>query len=147
MKTFKFIAISFIAIAFFYSCTINEHPSDVYEESWYVEEFTVKNWKLVGAPDAPGSYFEYVYANIPLDPAYFDGIITAYIYENYDTPAERQLPLPHTYYELDNNVPYSVQYTYELRPNNTIAFKVYVSDYYTAGFNPGIITFRLTIIW
>lgn len=133
------------------SCEVN----DVYEEEWYVEEFKIFNsdWQLVGTPDEIGSYYEYVFYQVPLEVSYHKGVVTAYLFFNYGTKDEVQVPLPYTEYMVDidpntnQEIHYSIQYSYDVKADGSIAFKAYVSDYYTKLFNPGTQHFRVAIIW
>jgi len=146
MKALKHIALLCIALAIISSCT-DEHYTNVYEEDWFVDEFEVSNnhWNPVGGQNP---YFEYVFDKIPLEVSYYKGIVTAYIYFDYKTQKEIQTPLPYTEYRYDsaNDVYYAVQYSYDVKADGTIAFKVHVSDYYLDGFNPGTQYFRVAII-
>ena len=151
MKALKHIALLFIALITISSCDNND---DIYEETWFVKDFEVKSnhWELIGNPDAEGSYYQYVFNGIPAGVPYYDGITTAYLYFGYKTTSEVQTPLPFTEYLIGedlngNEVFYSVQYSYDVKADGTIAFKAHVSDYYTASINPGTQVFRVAIIW
>lgn len=150
MKMLKNIALFIITLVTLSAC--NE---DIYEEQWFVDDFEIKgsHWQLVGDPDEIGSYYEYIFDRIPLNVSYYDGIVTAYIYFDYDSKYEVQTPLPYTEYHVatDPNtgqeIKYSIQYSYDVKADGTVAFKAHVSDYYTSLFNPGTQYFRVAIIW
>lgn len=148
MKTLRHIALLFITLATLTACEEN-----TYEETLYTRDFEVKSnhWQLIGEPNDVYSYYEYVYSGVPLDISYYKGIVTAYLYFDYGSKYEVQTPLPYTEYIVEEingkEVHYSIQYTYDVKADNTIAFKAYVSDYYTNDFNPGTQTFRVAIIW
>jgi hypothetical protein len=128
MKTVKFIAIAIFSLVTVSSCTIKEYYPN---ENWYSEDFEVRagDWKKVGVGTSDFHY-EFVFDRVPLDIAYKKGVVTAYLYLNRGTANETQAPLPHTFYlEEEDGYLYSVQYTYDIASDNTIAFKIYVSDF------------------
>jgi hypothetical protein len=144
MKTVKLIAFAIFLFAISNSC-IEENP-----EKWHAEILEVKarDWELVGNSDEIGSYYQYVFDKIP----YVDGIINVYLYQNFGTPAEIQVPLPYTYYGvdvLDNGEEkyYSIQYSYDTAIDGTIALKIHVSDYMTSLFKRDTEYFRIAIIY
>ncbi|NDV63797.1 hypothetical protein [Bacteroides sp. 224] len=156
MKAFKILSIALLSLMTLNSCSddVYYESEPVYQETWYVEDFriTPNMWKLVGEPGEIGSYYRCVIGGLPLKDSYYDGVVTAYIYFDYDTPDEVQTPLPFTEYFIGRNskneeVPYSIQYSYDVAANGTIAFKAYVSDYYTDLFRPGTEDFRVAIVW
>lgn len=156
MKILKHITLSIFILIAASSCTkeyYEEYYNDVYEESWHVKEFEIlsNHWKLVGEPDQIGSYYEYIFDKVPLEVSYYDGVVTAYIFFDYKSKNETQTPLPYTEYLIDatsgEEINYSVQYSYYVKANGTIAFTAHVSDYYTSLFNPGTQYFRLAIVW
>ena len=147
MKTLKHIALLFITLATLTAC------EDYYEETLYSDDFEVRSnhWQLIGDPNEVGSYYEYVHTGVPLNTSYYEGVVTAYLYLDYGTKYEVQTPLPYTEYIVEKingkEFHYSIHYTYDVKADNTIAFKAYVSDYYTGDFNPGTQYFRVAIIW
>jgi hypothetical protein len=155
MKTIKFIAVAVLSLVILSSCTEGSNRDydqniDTGQPNWYTENLEVKtsDWRRVGHEDEIGSYYEYVFSGFP----YEDGIISVYMYQNFGTPSEIQIPLPYTYYGVDilgngEEVSYSIQYSYDIATDGTIAFKVHVSDYYTSLFHPGTELFRVAIIW
>lgn len=153
MKAMKFFAASLFFLTALTACTVEEYYTDDKEE-WYLEDFTIKSydWTLVNGKNQIGSYFEYVFDKIPLDDSYYDGIVTAYTYKKYGTRDEEQVPLPYTEYHVDTNewgddIYYSVQYSYDVRKDGTISFKIYISDYFTGDFYPDTRPFRVAIVW
>jgi hypothetical protein len=153
MKTIKLIALAIFSLAVFNSCTV-ENPDVIPEENpeqWHTENLKVlaKDWNLEGGQlDDIGSYYEYIFDGFP----YVDGIITVYMYRNFGTPSEIQVPLPYTEYGIDlfddgSELHYSIQYSYDIARDGTIALKVYVSDYMTSLFRPGTENFRVAIIY
>jgi hypothetical protein len=154
MKTIKLIALAIFALAVFNSCEV-DNPEVIPEENpeqWYTENLEVKaqDWNLEGGrPGEIGSYYEYIFDGFP----YVDGIITVYMYRNYRTPAEVQVPLPYTeYIAYDENGDrkfYSIQYSYDIAIDGTIAFKIHVSDDYTSEEDITLQTlyFRVAIIY
>lgn len=154
MKTLRSISLLIIALLTISSCTTDEYYNDVYEETWHVEDLTVlgSHWNLVGNPNDIGSYYEYVFDGVPLDVSYYQGVVTAYMYFGYKTPNEIQTPLPYTEYKHYINgdgedAYYSIQYSYDVKANGTISFKIYVSDYFTGDFTPSTQDFRIAIVW
>lgn len=150
MKGLKFIAVAIVLLTAFTAC----NDDNVYEEKWYVQDFEVvsSDWRLVGQPGEVGSYYEYVFDKVPLEVSYYQGIVTAYMYFNYKGNNEVQTPLPYTEYYVETNtaneeVNYSIQYSYDVMADGRIAFRAIVSDYYTQYFNPGTQYFRVAIIW
>jgi len=139
MKTIKFIAIAIFSLVAVSSCTKEE-------ANWYVENFEVKagHWVSVGKVGSPGFHYEFVFNQIPLDVAYHDGIVTAYLYQTIDN-VEVQTPLPFTYYEQDRSVLYSIFYTYDVASDGSIAFKMYPSDFFAIDQVDEY--FRVAIIW
>lgn len=152
MKTLKHIALLLLTLVTLSSC--EENDDNLYQENWFAKDFEIRSsdWKLVGEPNDIYSYYECVVSGIPLNTSYYDGIVTAYMYFDYDSKYEVQAPLPYTEYIVETNaggeeVNYSIQYSYDVKSDNTIAFKAYVSDYYTGYFHPGTQYFRVAIIW
>ncbi|MDR2383981.1 MAG: hypothetical protein LBD76_08895 [Prevotellaceae bacterium] len=154
MKTVKLIALAIFSLAVLNSCTEENQGDPYYDyenpEKWYTENLTVKavDWKLVGRVDEIDSYYEYIFDGFP----YTDGIINVYMYQNYGTNSEIQVPLPYTQYKveiLDDNseIYYSVQYSYDIAKDGTIALKIYISDYYTGAFATSTEYFRVAIIY
>lgn len=151
MKTLRHLTLLFIALITLSAC----EEDNTYEERWYVDNFEVKSsdWTLIGDPNDVYSYYECVYTGIPLNVSYYKGIVTAYMYFDFDTKYEVQTPLPYTEYIIETDkktgeeIRYEVQYSYDVKDDNSIAFKAYVSDYYTGYFNPGTQYFRVAIIW
>ncbi|MDR1340778.1 MAG: hypothetical protein LBK58_12105 [Prevotellaceae bacterium] len=152
MKTIKYIAVAIFSLAVFNSCTdsTNLPPEDFDVPNWYTENLEVKasDWKLVGGIDEIDSYYEYIFDNFP----YVDGIVSVYMYQNFDKNTELQIPLPYTSYEVDildngEEVYYSIQYSYDIARDGSIALKVHVSDYFTGLFRPDTEVFRVAIIW
>ncbi|MDR1595192.1 MAG: hypothetical protein LBS43_12040 [Prevotellaceae bacterium] len=154
MKTIKLIAFAIFSFAVLNSCTDGTSDDPYYDETnqerWYTEKLEVRagDWELIGLEDEIGSYYQYIFDGFP----YVDGIINVYMYQNYGTNSEMQLPLPYTHYGVDikdngEEVPYSIQYSYDIAKDGTIALKVYVSDYYTSLFRPGTEHFRVAIIY
>jgi hypothetical protein len=146
MKTVKLIALAIFSLAVLNSCT-EENP-----EKWYTDVFKVdvRDWVLVGAPDEIGSYYEYVFYDVP----YVNGIINVYMYVDYGTSSEIQIPLPYTDYRVEvdadgRRIPYSIQYTYDIAKDGSIAFKIYVNDYWTKSLESMLLTehFRVAIIY
>ncbi len=148
MKALKPISLLFITLIALSSCYRDN------EDVWFVDEFQVesRHWQLVGGVDQEDSYYEYIFDRIPDGEPYYEGIVTAYMYLDYNTDYEVQTPLPYTEYRLGtdghgNDVYYSIHFTYDVKADGTIAFKAYVSDHYTGSFNPGTQTFRVAILW
>lgn len=151
MKALKHITLLFMALVTITSCTTDD---DIYEETWFVKDFEIQSnhWRLVGDLNDIDSYYEYIFDKIPLNVSYYDGIVTAYMYFGFNTPGAVQTPLPYTEYKVaydanDNEIYYSIQYSYDVKADGTIAFKAHISDYYTGDFNPGTQYFRVAIIW
>jgi hypothetical protein len=146
MKTVKLIALAILSFAVLNSCT-----DDTNQERWYTEKLEVRagDWLLKGADlNQPGSYYEYVFDGFP----YTDGIINVYLYQNYGKRDEIQMPLPCTFYEIDvddegNRIPYSIQYSYDIAQDGTIALKIHVSDYLTGLLDLYDELFRVAIIY
>jgi len=148
MKALKFTAIAVLAIMMFSSCTEEKYyPADVYEETWYYDNFEIlgRDWKLVGEAGTRGSYFEYIFDKVPLEVSYEIGIVTAYMYFDYKTAFEVQTPLPCK--ELYSAPNYDIIYTYDVKDDGTIAFKAYISNDRTDVYKPGTKYFRVAIIW
>lgn len=151
MKTFKFLSLAFL-IAFLSSCEDNSND-DFYEEAWYIKDVTVSSndWVLVGNPGQVGSYYEYIVYDVPLKESYYSGIVAGYMYMDFDTNNEIQMPLPYTEYFVDNSSGYSencaIQYSYDMMANGTVAFKAQPSNHNTQSFRPGKQHFRIAIIW
>ncbi|MDR1129822.1 MAG: hypothetical protein LBK96_02450 [Prevotellaceae bacterium] len=152
MKTIKFIAVAILSLAVFNSCTENTNlpPENFDVPNWHTENLEVKarDWKLVGGLDEIDSYYEYIFDNFP----YVDGIVSVYMYQDFGKNTELQLPLPYTYYGveiLENGEEkyYSIQYSYDIARDGTIALKVHVSDYLTSLFRPDTEHFRVAIVW
>jgi hypothetical protein len=143
MKTIKFFAIVIIALLTLNSCVTEKYYP---ENNWYVENFEVRarDWTPVGAVGSPGFHYEFVFDQVPLEVAYYDGIVTAYLYQTVDG-AEVQTPLPFTYYEQESNVEYSIFYTYDVARDGSIAFKMYPSDFLEIVLLDE--SFRVAIIW
>ncbi|MDR1582421.1 MAG: hypothetical protein LBS55_04045 [Prevotellaceae bacterium] len=149
MRTIKLIVFaifSFAILNILNSCSGDSNNP----EKWHAEDLKVlaKDWILVGPEDEIGSYYEYIFDNFP----YVDGIINVYMYENFGTEWEKQFPLPYTHYGVDilgnnNERPYSIQYSYDIAVDGTIALKVHISDYYTSLFKPGTTYFRVAVIY
>jgi hypothetical protein len=140
MKTIKFIAIAIFSLVAVSSCTKEE-------ANWYVENFEVKarDWVPVGIAGLPGFHYEVVFNKVPLEVAYHDGIVTAYLYQSVDN-VEVQTPLPFTYYEKsDRGELYSILYTYDVASDGSIAFKMYPNDFLEIP--PEDEYFRVAIIW
>jgi hypothetical protein len=144
MKTIKLIVLAMFSAAIFNSCTIEN------QEKWYTDilEVNSRHWVLVGNLNEIGSYYEYIFDGFP----YSDGIVSVYIYENFGTTDELQIPLPYTYYGIDilddgTEQHYSIQYSYDIAADGTIALKVHISDYMTELFRPGTEYFRVAIIY
>jgi hypothetical protein len=138
-------------IAIFAIITVSCQIDDTPDTNWYTENLEVKerDWKLKGGEfNEIGSYYECVFYNVP----YVDGVISVYMYNDFGTSAEVQIPLPYTVYGVEDagdgsEIYYSIQYSYDIAVDGTIAFKVYVSDYMTGLFHPGTETFRVAIVW
>ena len=156
MKTIKFIALAIFSLAALNSCTEGDSRDPYYDdgnqEQWYTEILEVKyeDWKLVGNYNEIGSYYEYVFNGFP----YVDGIINVYMYVDYDTSKEIQIPLPYTEYRVEvlgngDELHYSIQYSYDIAKDGTIAFKIYISNYMTASLERLLLTehFRVAIIY
>jgi hypothetical protein len=147
MRTLKFI-FALLAVGTLVSCEQNYRNSE--ESNWYVEEFDIRarDWRLVGDPDAIGSYYEYTFSldNFTMYNAYDKGVMTAYLYRG-----DRQLALPYTFYMVDsddygNDIYYSVYYACEFS-DDAVTFKIYVSDYYTSLLNLNDEHFRIALVW
>ncbi|MDR2652333.1 MAG: hypothetical protein LBC68_08495 [Prevotellaceae bacterium] len=129
MKTIKLIAFALFSFAVLNSCTVNDNNS----ERWYNEVIEVGEWTLVGDPNEIGSYYESIWDGFP----YIDGVINVYMYQDYGTNKEIQIPLPYTFYGIDvdpitkEEYHYSIQYSYDIAIDGSIAFKIHVSDYIT----------------
>jgi hypothetical protein len=143
MKTIKLIALAVFSLAVFNSCTVKP-------EEWYTENLKVlaRDWELKGGLNEIGSYYECVFDGFP----YVDGIVTVYMYQDFGTSTEIQVPLPYTEYGIDlfddgSELHYSIQYSYDIAIDGSIALKVYVSDYMTSLFRPGTENFRVAIIY
>ncbi|MDR0385927.1 MAG: hypothetical protein LBH60_07605 [Prevotellaceae bacterium] len=153
MKTVKLIIVAIFSFAILNSCTDNSYSDNSYSDNdpkWFTQNLEVKagDWKHVGKDDEIGSYYEYVFDGFP----YVDGIINVYLYQNFGARSETQTPLPYTYYGvevLENGKEnyYSIQYSYDIAIDGTIALKIHVSDYYTSLFDPGTEYFRVAITW
>jgi hypothetical protein len=146
MKTIKFIALVIFAFVVLNSCIDGDSCTCPEPENWYSKIFEAKadKWVLVECSNEPGPYYEYIFDNLP----YVDGIISVYMFIDYNKPSEIQLPLPYTEYGVDmNSGPYSVQYSYDIQKNGTIAFKIYVSDYKTGLLELLTEYFRVTIVY
>jgi hypothetical protein len=158
MKTFTFIAFAACLSAIFNSCTAESTPADPVEnpEQWYTEVLEVKaeDWNFVGPEnetdyyDGLDYYFEYIFDDFP----YVNGIINIYLYQNFGTAAEVQVPLPYTRDELKispNGLRkhFSIQYSYDIAVDGTIALKIHLSDYNTQWFSPRTERFRVAIIY
>jgi hypothetical protein len=142
MKKIKLIALVICSFAILNSCT--DAPI------WYTENLEVKarDWQLIGSKDEIGSYYEYIFDGFP----YADGIINVYMYQNFGTKSEMQTPLPYIHYGVDiledgSEVHYSIQYSYDIARDGTIALKAHVSDYLTSLFRPDTEYFRVAIIY
>ncbi|MDR2287188.1 MAG: hypothetical protein LBE04_06905 [Prevotellaceae bacterium] len=154
MKKIRLIALVICSLAILNSCTDNpigcaDSCTDD-DPIWYTENLEVKakDWQLIGAEDKIGSYYQYIFDGFP----YVDGIINVYLYQNFGTKSEKQTPLPYIYYGVDvfedgSEDHYSIQYSYDIARDGTIALKVYISDYYTRLFRPDDEYFRVTIIY
>jgi hypothetical protein len=152
MKTIKLIIITIFLLVIVNSCTL---AGDTYYENperWYTETFEVyaEDWVLIGRGDEIGSYYQCVFDDFP----YVDGIINVYMYQNFGTPAEIQVQLPYIQYEVEiledgSRNPYSIQYSYDIAQDGTIAFKIHVNDYWTKSLAAILRTeyFRVTIIY
>jgi hypothetical protein len=148
MNTIKLIAFAIFAVITLNSCTdggLSENP-----ERWHVEDLTVlsESWVLKGNPDELGSYYEYVFDNFP----YVNGIMSVFMFQDPGTDKEIQLPLPHTDFFVDvasdeSEYHYSIQYSYDVAVDGSIALKVFRSDYRTNWFRPGTILFRVAVIY
>jgi hypothetical protein len=152
MNTIKLIALAIFSFAILNSCSDGGSTGPVYDnpERWYTEtlEVQARDWVRVGPEDEIGSYYQYIFDGFP----YVDGIINVYMYQNFGTNSETQLPLPYTHYGVDilddkSEVHYSIQYSYDIAKDGTIALKVHVSDYLTSLFRPGTEHFRVAIIY
>jgi hypothetical protein len=146
MKTVKSIAVAIFTLATLSSCSNGQDSN----EAWYNENLEVmeEDWVLVGKEDEIGTHFEYIFDDFP----YVNGIVTVYMYRDFGSRWEKQVPLPYTEYGIDflddgREKDYSIQYSYDIGLNGTITLKVYVSDYRTLGFSPGTQHFRVAIIW
>ncbi|MDR0724736.1 MAG: hypothetical protein LBF59_01830 [Prevotellaceae bacterium] len=156
MKTVKFIALAIFALAMLNSCTEGDsrdpYYDEEYHETWYTEILEVRagDWKLRGGVNDIGSYYEYIFPDFP----YADGIINVYMYTDFGTSSETQIPLPYTDYRVDvlgngDEDHYSVQYSYDIAKDGTIAFKIYISNYMTEHLERLLLTehFRVAIIY
>jgi hypothetical protein len=148
MKTIKLITVAIFTFAILNSCT--EGVTEGVSGNWFTQNLEVKarDWDLVGKIDEIGSYYEYIFDDFP----YVDGIINVYLYQNFGTKLETQTPLPYTRYEvetLENGKEnyYSIQYSYDIATDGTIALKIHVSDYYTSLSWPDTEHFRVAITW
>jgi hypothetical protein len=142
MKTIKFIAVAILSLAILNSCTE--------KSNWYTDNLEIKSedWKLIGHENEIGSYYEYVFYDFP----YVDGIVSVYMYQDFGSRHETQIPLPYTFYWIDildngEEDKYSIQYSYDIAMDGSIAFKVYVNDYITSSFRPATELFRVAIVW
>jgi hypothetical protein len=153
MKTIKFVVFAIFASVVFNACNVEDSGEDCTcpaPEKWYTEILEVKatDWDPIGPKDEIGSYYEYVFNGFP----YVDGIINVYMFINYGTSAEIQVPLPYTEYgvdilEDDREKDYSIQYSYDIAKDGTIAFKIYISDYLTSFIPLYTEYFRVAIIY
>jgi hypothetical protein len=153
MKKIRLIVIAIVSFAILHSCT--DGRTDPYydapnQERWYTETLKVRagDWILRGNINEIGSYYEHIFDNFP----YVDGIINVYLYQNYGSTSEVQMPLPCTFYEMDydsngNKIPYSIQYSYDIAKDGTIALKIHVSDYLTGLLDLYDEYFRVAIIY
>ena len=114
-------------------------------------EVNESSWELVGEKNTPGSYYIYGFDEPFLTSSIYEyGTIVGYMFY-YENSKEYQTALPFTYYDMDITddgveFPFSVQYMCDFAPRK-IYFKVVYSDFYTAEYKPGTITFRVMYIW
>jgi hypothetical protein len=146
MKTIRVIALAIFALIVLNACTVEENP-----EKWYSEVITVNvdEWgEPVRFGNDAGYHYEYIYDGLPP----VEGIVNVYMFVDYGTSDEIQLPLPYTDYKvewIDNGNPiyYSIQYSYDITKDGIIAFKIYVSDYLIDLIDLYTEHFRVTIIY
>ena len=110
----------------------------------------VNDWRLVGVADEIGSYYQAVYNNVVPHDVFERGIIVVYLALPKDGNVEVFTPLPHTVYGITrdqhgNEFQYSILYTYDVGDDGSIAFKMYVSDYFTSTIGLSSQTFFVTM--
>lgn len=146
MKKVKFIAVTVIGLFIGTGCV----PEKVYETvenpvEIYSEEFAVRGAHWAPKSDASGPFFECVLESPALaralGTAYFDGIIMVYLFLDYDSSAETQIPLPYTFYGTDGRHGFSISYVFDMMADGTVGIRGYPSD----GLNPGDQVFRVAI--
>ena len=93
-------------------------------------------------------YFEYEYSIPQLTEFVFDeGAVVCYLVQEINSNGRKTLvqrPLPYTIYGFDNDVPYSENYSYEIRPGY-IKFIVKYSDF--DEIQPLSCTFHVVMMW
>ncbi|MDR0384650.1 MAG: hypothetical protein LBH60_01080 [Prevotellaceae bacterium] len=152
MKIIKMLVFAIFLLATSNSCM--DDPSNPHldppSNNWHTENLEVKamDWKLSGPENGIGSYYEYIFYGFP----YVDGIINVYLYQNFSQSNEVQIPLPYTYYGVEvmengQESYYSIQYSYDIAVDGSIALKIHLSDYLTSTFRPGTEYFRVAITW
>lgn len=140
MKKVKFIVVTVIGLLAATACTQRnvyespENPVEIYSQEFVVGD---RNWTL--RSDASGPFYETILEAPVLRDAYFKGLIMVYLFLDYDTNLETQIPLPYTFYGAD----FSIEYEYDMMSDGTIAVRAYSSD----GLSPGSQVFRVAIAW
>lgn len=110
----------------------------------------VNQWTLVGAANEIGSYYQSVHNNVIPRDVFDNGMIVVYISLPKDGNVDVFTPLPYTIYGIEqdqhgNEIPYSILYTYDVGSDGSIAFKMYVSDYFTSNITLSPQTFFVTM--
>jgi hypothetical protein len=154
MKRLQYLAVILIAAATFTAC---EGPMGPMGPEGPTRELInktiqvgVNDWKLVGAADEVGSYYQAAYDNVVPSDVFDKGVIVVYLAQK-DGNVNTFTPLPYTFYGIDTDqngyeYPYSILYTYDVGSDGSLAFKMYVSDYYTASTKPSAQTFYVTML-
>lgn len=162
MKTIKLIAPVLFMLFLISSCTTEEYYTEPGSDTnFFAKDIIVpaSNWRLIGGENNINSYYECVVHIENLDSQYYpefspyyDGVITVSIYSNYQQNGEVQIPLPYTVYDAyeqrpDEWVYRSVQYSYDIHADGSIAFKKYISDYYTEDLINYTEYFKVAAVW
>ena len=114
---------------------------------WKIIEFDVlpEYWSRV-TDDLMGNIFECGFQFPELSKFIFDkGAVVCHLIQ-YLNGAYIQTPLPYTYFGETNNVLYSENYTYEIKPGS-INFIVKISDFDTQAQSPLGCIFRVVLMW
>ena len=126
---------------------------DAEETNWFADNFEVlaSHWKPA-TEEGDGYFFHYweyefsipQLTNFVFNEGYVGcSLIQVIEYDNGRTSTV-QRPLPYTIYGIDNDFPYSENYSFEIRPGY-IKFIVKYSDF--SELQPLTCTFRVVMIW